>query len=114
MALRDIRDHFPKTPQTDPNKFPAYKYQAYPRMMTKIVGDKKVPYKDASGNPVIVNNATEEAQFKVKHEGAVDVEEPKATVASIAAHEPENVNTLIEKRKPGRPAKPKLPEPLPA
>lgn len=83
--LRDIRQNIPRTAQTDPNKFPTYNYQPYPRMMTKIIGDKKVPYLNASGQPVIVNDATEEAQFKVKHGQAVDVEEPAKTVAIPAA-----------------------------
>lgn len=81
MARRDIRENLPRTPQTDVNKFPEYNYQPYPRMMTKIVGDKKVPYLNASDQPVIVNDATEEAQFKVKHGQAVDAEEPAKTVA---------------------------------
>lgn len=80
--VRDIRNAMPRTAQTDDGKFPEYFYQPYPKMMTKIVGDKKVPYLNASGQPVIVNDATEEAQFKVKHGQAVD-EEPVAKTVAI-------------------------------
>lgn len=80
--VRDIRHAMPRTAQTDDSKFPEYVYRPYPRMMTKIIGDKKVPYLNASGQPVIVNDATEEAQFKVKHGQAVD-EEPAAKTVSI-------------------------------
>lgn len=80
--MRDLRKSLPQTAQNDRNKFPDYFYQPYPKMMTKIVGDKKVPYLTASGQPVIVNDATEEAQFKIKHGQAVD-EEPVAKTVSI-------------------------------
>jgi hypothetical protein len=79
--MRDLRKSLPQTAQNDRNKFPDYKYQPYPKMMTKIVGDKKVPYLNASGQPVIVNDATEEAQFKAKHGVAVDAEPQAKTVA---------------------------------
>lgn len=79
--LRSILHAIPHTAQTDPNKFPPYQYRPYPRQMTHIVNGKPVPYTGPDGRPVEVNDATEEAQFKVRHGQAVDAEEPAKTVA---------------------------------
>lgn len=109
----DIRRFMPQTPQTDPDKFPDYFYQPYPRMMTHAVGAKQVPYKDAGGNPVIVQNATEEAAF-LASKGIEAAPGPKAETIAIAqlVAEPEKV-----RNKPGPKPKlahveTKLPEPL--
>lgn len=97
--LRDIRDHLPKTAQTDPNKFPAYEYRPYPRMMKD---EKGKPRLGPSGNPVVVNSAEEERAFLGKDEAPhaasveIDTDEP-ATLQSIA---PES---LAEKPRRGRP-----------
>lgn len=95
----DIRRFMPQTPQTDPDKFPDYFYQPFPRMMTREVGGKKVPYKDAGGNPVIVQNATEEAAFLASKgiEVAAPAKAETVTIQQIVA-EP-------ERKKPGRPPK---------
>ena len=61
--VKDIRNSLPRTPQTDPNKFPDYEYRPYPRMMTREEGKKKVPYTDDAGNPVIVQSEAEEKAF---------------------------------------------------
>jgi len=102
--LRDIRDHLPKTAQTDPNKFPPYEYRPYPRMMKDENGK---PLKNAIGQPVIVNSEVEEVTFLGK--------EPKEVKANIVSVNPVAALTAApdqEKRKPGRPAKVHLPEPL--
>lgn len=105
--LRDIRKSLPQTAQNDRNKFPEYNYQPYPKMMTKIVGDKKVPYLNASGQPVIVNDATEESQFKAKHGLAVDEEPPAKTVSinPVAALVATPVDAAPAPKKRGRPAR---------
>lgn len=111
----DIRRFMPQTPQTNPDNFPEYSYQPYPRMMTRDVGDKKVPYKDAGGQPVIVQNATEEAQFLARYNRGDEIKaEPKAETIVI---EQLVAQPVAEKKKPGRPPKlahveTKLPEPL--
>lgn len=98
----DIRRFMPQTPQTDPDKFPDYFYQPYPRMMTHDVGGKKVPYKDAGGNPVIVQNATEEAAFLAK-QGIEVAAPPKAETIAIQQLVAEPVQ---ERKKPGPKPKP--------
>lgn len=110
QVLRDIRKNLPMTPQTDPNKFPPYEFRPYPRMMTQEIGKKKVPYKGPDGNPVIVQNAGEEKLFLEELEGK-QPEEATAKTVAISEDEPAvapaTLNTLTEKRKPGRPALPK-------
>jgi hypothetical protein len=111
----DIRRFMPQTPQTDPDKFPDYIYQPYPRMMTHEAGGKKVPYKDAGGNPVIVQNATEEANFLARHNRGDEVkQEPKAEAIAIQQIV---AAPVTERKKPGPKPKlahvtTKLPEPL--
>ena len=102
MARRDIRENLPRTPQTDINKFPEYNYQPYPRMMTKIQGDKKVPYLNNSGQPVVVNSLAEENAFKAEHGLNVPAEPVAKTVAinpvaSLVAAAP--IEAPREKRK---------------
>ena len=53
--LRDIRDRIPRTPQTDPNKFPPYVYRPYPKMM-----------KDEDGKPKTKGHLME-AVYKMQH-----------------------------------------------
>lgn len=98
---RDIRKALPQTAQTDRNKFPDYVYQSYPRMMTKIVGDKKVPYLNNAGHPVIVNNLAEENAFKDEHGIDVPVEPVAKTVAinPVAALVAASVEEAPAKRK---------------
>lgn len=113
--LRDIRRQLPQLPQNDPNRYPAYQYKPYPRMMTREVDGKKMPYRTAAGQPVIVKNEAEEKAFLDKHgdqpkaaQPAAQQEAPRMTalepVASAPAEEP--------RRGPGRPPKLKLPDAL--
>lgn len=104
--MRDIRDHLPRTPQTDPNKFPAYKYRPYPRMMKDEDGK---PYKTAMGKEVIVNSEAEENEFLGKLPEPIEAK----TVSIDPTKSPEhNLNTLAEKRKPEQQPKTKLPKDL--
>ena len=120
--LHDIRDQIPRTDQTNPSKFPAYEFKPYPRMMLDANGK---PYLKADKSCAIVQDAAEEAmfhadpgQFGVK---SVKVPATGLTNGGIAAltGESEDVIRLraelaalkaapvVERKKPGRPAKPK-------
>lgn len=106
----DIRMHLPQTKQTNPNNFPPYQYQPYPRMMPDENGK---PLRTSSGGYVIVNSEEEEAAFLGKsapanEARAVEIDPfgqppntPAPAISSIAP---------IVKRGPGRP--PKLPADL--
>lgn len=81
MALRDIRHLMP---QQDPNRFPNYEYQPYPRMMTyeDENGDKKPHLRGTQ--PVIVNSEEEEKAFLASLEkGNKKVEIPAPKAATI-------------------------------
>lgn len=107
--LRDIRDQMPRTPQTDPNKFPTYQYQPYPRMLKDEDGK---PYKHKNGQYVIVDSAVEEAAFFGSKEQptqakAVEIsaDDGGAVLADIAPQS--EGSEAVVRRGPGRP--PKLP-----
>lgn len=61
----DVRAYIPLTDQTDPRKFEGYEYEEYPKMMLADVEGRQVPYIDAdSGQPIIVYDEDEEAEFR--------------------------------------------------
>jgi hypothetical protein len=109
--LRDIRDQMPRTPQTDPNKFPAYKYHPYPRMMKDERGE---PFKTKAGQFVIVNSAEEEAAFRGQFALQPEAKTVEVDAVSSGVGSLNNFVAQVEqntvKRGPGRP--PKLPADL--
>lgn len=113
--VHDIRQNLPRLPQNDPNRYPPYQYKPYPRMMTREVDGKKIPYRDVAGRPVVVKDATEEAHFLSKHDDRPAKSEaaPSADAPKMTAPEEAPVDTAFQeaKRGPGRPRM-KLPENL--
>jgi hypothetical protein len=115
MQIRDIRDHMPRSAQTDPNKFPAYRYQPYPRMLT---GEDGKPLRHKNGKEVIVNSEAEEAAFLGTQEQpieaktvSIDASADGGTTLQAAVAQPEtSEDDTPAKRGPGRP--PKLPQDL--
>jgi hypothetical protein len=101
--LRDIRDHIPRTAQTDPNKYPPYVFRPYPKMM---VDEHGKPFKNKDGSNVIVQSEAEEHAFKGAQPEPIAAKTIVATPLEKLAPAQE-VNTLQEKRKPGRPPLPK-------
>jgi hypothetical protein len=114
--MHDIRQSIPFTDQTNPGKFPQYEFRAYPKMM---IDEKGKPYLNAAKQPVVVNDSHEEKSFKEAQ--IVHVSVPASGISSGAiaalANESEEVIALraelaalraapvVEKKKPGRPAK---------
>lgn len=125
--MHDIRYAIPLTDQTNPSKFPQYEFRPYPAMPKDEHGK---PYVKADKTFVVVNDAAEEALLHAdpKRFGAIvktSVPASGATSSNIAAlaNESEEVAKLraelaalkaaqaapvVEKKKPGRPAKVKL------
>lgn len=125
--MHDIRQSIPRTDQTMEGKFPPYEFRPYPKMPHDEHGK---PYLKADKSCVVVQDAAEEALFHAdpKRFGAIiktSVPASGATAGNIAAlaNESEEVAKLraelaalkaaqaapvVEKKKPGRPAKVKL------
>jgi hypothetical protein len=114
--LHDIRGYIPMTQQTNPANFPPYVKREYPKTMLKaadeayvkdwyrrnaMTDDKGatyyrgtaplpgalVPMLDRSGEPIIVHDATEEANFAARHPAAIttiEVEVPQHTADELA------------------------------
>ncbi len=68
----DVRPFIPLTDQTDPRKFEGYKYEEFPKMMLALVEGRHVPFIDQdSGQPIIVYDEDEEAEFRADNPDAV-------------------------------------------
>lgn len=68
----DVRPYIPLTNQTDPRKFEGYEYEEFPKMMLAMVEGRHVPFIDEdSGQPIIVYDADEEAEFRTDNPEAV-------------------------------------------
>lgn len=108
-ALRDIRDFMPRTAQQDPNKFPAYEYRPYPRMMKD---ENNKPLKDKAGNIIYAHSEAEESRLMGK---PLTQEEPAAGLHEVSteANQPEETRRPDAplRNKPGRPPT-KLPKDL--
>lgn len=107
----NIISSIPLTDQTNPNKFPAYQFQEYPKMMLKKVtkediaawedvnkrvdeGTNRVSYPmgrprlgstapilNVDGQPAMVNDPEEEEAFLAEHPEAVQIEQATDTSA---------------------------------
>jgi len=104
-TIRDIRDHLPRSKQTDPNNFPPYVYQPYPRMLK---GEDGKPLRDKYKNYVIVNSEAEERAFWGQQEQST----AKAVGVEVDAPISETVNVeapVLEEaaKRRGRPTLPK-------
>lgn len=68
----DVRPFIPLTDQTDPRKFEGYEFEEYPKMMLAMVDGKHVPFVDEdSGQPIVVYDEDEEAEFRADNPDAV-------------------------------------------
>lgn len=68
----DVRPYIPLTDQTDPRKFEGYEFEEYPKMMLASVEGRQVPFVDEdSGQPIIVYDEDEEAEFRADNPEAV-------------------------------------------
>lgn len=122
-VMHDIRYAIPLTDQTNPGKFPQYEYRPYPRMM---LDEKGKPYLNAAKQPVVAHDEHEEKLFQAKYHkpeaASIDVSASGVSTSAIAklANESDEIVKLraelaalkaapvVEKKKPGRPAKVKL------
>lgn len=80
MLQSSIRSAIPLTDQTNPDKFPAYEYRPFPRMMLK---SSKEPFRDSVGNAIVVHDQEEEDAFLLEHPDAVRPVEFKRTAADL-------------------------------
>ena len=101
--VHNIISAIPLTAQTDPNKFPAYEYREYPKMMlrtataediktweelNKQVDERsgkaywpagrprlgaQIPYKSPDGMPIMVSDAEEEEAFRLDNPEALEI-----------------------------------------
>lgn len=91
--MRNVKSAIPLTDQTNPNKFPKIEFREYPKMMLKE-GNK--PFIDpTTRQPVIVNSAEEEDEFRAAHDNVITITSQADQLAELRA-ENERLQRLLK------------------